>query len=240
MAKPNGAAPAAGELAVESLDAWYGQAQVLRSISLHVGEHEVVALFGHNGAGKSTLLRSIARLHRETAGAITFRGRSLAGARPDEMARLGLRLVREGSRVFDTMSVDDQLGLGARLSKRPRTEVLEGIYGLFPVLKERRAVLGGYLSGGQRQMLALAMALAGDPVCLLLDEPSTGLAHVIVDQLYDMIHGLAARGVALLIAEQTTERLAELARRGYLLETGEIRAEGDPSEFLRLGRKSQP
>jgi len=233
-------APAGGELVVQDLDAWYGQAQVLRSVSLRVDEREVVGLFGHNGAGKSTLLRSIVRLHRQTAGTVTFRGRPLTGRRPDEVARIGVRLVREGSRVFDTMSVEDQLGLGTRLSTRPRAEVLEEIFGLFPILKVRSGVLGGYLSGGQRQMLALAVALAGDPICLLLDEPSTGLAHVIVDQLYDTLQALAARGVALLIAEQTTERLAELAYRGLLLETGEIRAEGNPADFLRAARRSAP
>jgi branched-chain amino acid transport system ATP-binding protein len=228
--------PASGDLSVQGLDAWYGQAQVLRSISLQVGEHEVVGLFGHNGAGKSTLLKSIVRLHRQTAGQVSFQGRVLTRIRADEVARLGVRLVREGSRVFDTMTVEDQLGLGSRLSKRPREEVVEEVYGLFPVLKDRRRELGGYLSGGQRQMLALAVALAGDPACLLLDEPSTGLAHVIVDQLYETFQALAARGVALLVAEQTAERLADLANRGYLLETGEIRAEGRPTEFLALRR----
>jgi branched-chain amino acid transport system ATP-binding protein len=221
-----------GGMVVSGLDAWYGQAQALRGISLEVREREVVGLFGPNGAGKSTLLRSMARLHRQTAGGISFGGQSLERMLPDRVARLGVRLVREGSRVFDTMSVEDQLLLGARLAKRDDQEVLEETYRLFPVLKDRRREMGGYLSGGQRQMLALATALAGDPVCLLLDEPSTGLAHVIVDQLYATLRILAERGVALLIVEQTAERLLELATRGYLLETGEIRAEGR-SERLR-------
>jgi branched-chain amino acid transport system ATP-binding protein len=228
-----GVAVSTAGLGVESLNAWYGQAQVLRSVSVSVAEREVVGLFGHNGAGKSTLLRSIARLHKQTAGRVTFNGRDLSGARPHEVARTGVRLVREGGRVFDTMSVEDQLNLGGRLSTRPRAQVLEETYDLFPVLKERRKVLGGYLSGGQRQMLALAVALTGDPRCLLLDEPSTGLAHVIVDQVYASLATLAERGVALLIAEQTAEQLVAICKRGYLLETGEIRAAGPPAGFLR-------
>src|SRR5437660_557352 len=135
-----------GGLVVEGLDAWYGQAQVLRGLSLHVREREVVGLFGQNGAGKSTLLKSIARLHRQTSGDISFKGRPLGPARPDEVARAGVRLVREGSRVFDSMSVGDQIGLGARLSTRPRDEVVADVYQLFPVLQQRRKVLGGYLS----------------------------------------------------------------------------------------------
>jgi branched-chain amino acid transport system ATP-binding protein len=224
---------ATGGLGVESLDAWYGQAQVLRSVSVSVEEREVVGLFGHNGAGKSTLLRSIARLHKQSVGRVTFNGRDLTHLPAHEVARGGVRLVREGGRVFDTMSVDDQVNLGARLSSRPRAQVLDETYDLFPALKERRRVLGGYLSGGQRQMLALAVALTGDPRCLLLDEPSTGLAHVIVDQVYASLAILAERGVALLIAEQTAAQLVAICKRGYLLETGEIRAAGPPAEFLR-------
>jgi branched-chain amino acid transport system ATP-binding protein len=220
-------------LIIDGLDAWYGQAQVLRSISITVQEKEVVGLFGHNGAGKSTLLRSIARLHRQTSGRVVYDGSDLSRVRPHLIARAGVRLVREGARVFDTMSVEDQMKLGARLSRRPRAAVLEDTYDLFPILKDRRQELGGYLSGGQRQMLALAVALAGDPSCLLLDEPSTGLAHVIVDQVYASLAVLAQRGVALLIAEQTAAQLVAICRRGYLLETGEIRADGPPAEFLR-------
>jgi branched-chain amino acid transport system ATP-binding protein len=130
------------------------------------------------------------------------------------------------------MSVGDQIALGARLSRRPRSEVLDETYELFPILQQRRGELGGYLSGGQRQMLALAVALAGDPACLLLDEPSTGLAHVVVSQLYATIQLLAERGVALLIAEQTSEHLPGIAAHGYLLETGEIVRQGSPAEFL--------
>jgi branched-chain amino acid transport system ATP-binding protein len=222
-----------GGLVVDSLDAWYGQAQVLREVSIRVDEHEVVGLFGHNGAGKSTLLRSIGRLHRQIAGRVSFDGQRLSELRPHQVARAGVRLVREGARVFDTMSVEEQVNLGARLSARPRAQVLAETYDLFPVLKQRRAELGGYLSGGQRQMLALAIALAGDPKCLLLDEPSTGLAHVIVDQVYASLEVLAKRGVALLIAEQTGEHLVAMCNRGYLLETGEIKAQGNPADFVR-------
>jgi branched-chain amino acid transport system ATP-binding protein len=225
-------AVAAGGLVVDGLDAWYGQAQVLRSVSITVAENEVVGLFGHNGAGKSTLLRSISRLHRQMSGEISFGGQRLTEYRPHRVAQAGVRLVREGARVFDTMSVEEQVNLGARLSTRPRADVLEETYELFPILKERRRELGGYLSGGQRQMLALAVALAGDPKCLLLDEPSTGLAHVIVDQVYASLEILAKRGVALLIAEQAVAHLAAICNRGYLLETGEIRAQGPPQSFL--------
>jgi branched-chain amino acid transport system ATP-binding protein len=219
-------------LAVNRLDAWYGQAQVLRQVTVAVAHREVVGLFGHNGAGKTTLLRSIARVHRQTSGDIRWDSLQLDTMRTFDVARRGVRLVREGARVFDTMSVEDQLILGARLSRRPRGVVLSEVFELFPILRDRLRVFGGYLSGGQRQMLAIAVALAGDPICLLLDEPSTGLAHGIVAQLYETLRALADRGVALLIAEQTSTHLAAISERGYLLETGEIRASGPPSTFL--------
>jgi branched-chain amino acid transport system ATP-binding protein len=191
-----------------------------------------VGLFGHNGAGKTTLLRTIARVHRQSAGRIELDGRDLSPARADQVARAGVRLVREGARVFDALSVEEQLQLGARLSRRPSGEVVREMFQLFPVLEDRRRTQGGYLSGGQRQMLALAVALAGDPRCLLLDEPSTGLAPPVIDQLYAALRTLADRGVALLVAEQTSDHLPAIASRSYLLETGEIAAEGDARAFL--------
>lgn len=227
-----------GKLIVSGLDAWYGQSQVLRQVSVSVSEREVVGLFGHNGAGKSTLLRSIARIHRQTAGIISAGPQRLDPLKPVEVARAGVRLVREGARVLDTMSVGDQLTLGTRLSRRPRAQLLAEVFELFPVLHERRSVQGGYLSGGQRQMLALGVALAGDPRYLLLDEPSTGLAHGVVEQVYRSLEQLAHRGVALLIAEQTSLHLASISKRGYLLETGEIRAEGAPASFLTAATRS--
>jgi branched-chain amino acid transport system ATP-binding protein len=210
-------------LEVAGLDAWYGQAQVLRGITLSVPDHSVVGLFGHNGAGKTTLLRAIARVHRQCSGRIALDGRDLSSARADQAARAGVRLVREGARVFDVLTVEEQLLLGARLSARPAAAVLDEVYDRFPVLRTRRRQQGGLLSGGQRQMLALGVALAGDPRCLLLDEPSTGLAPAVVDELYETIRTLAGQGRALLIAEQASDHLPAIAHHSHLLETGELR-----------------
>src|SRR3546814_694471 len=190
--------PTVGDLHVEGVSAWYGQARVLHEISTNVPAGSVVALFGHNGAGKSTLLRSIAGVHTQCGGQVTVAGGRLDDKAAHEVARSGLMLVREGARVFDSMTVAEHLELGVRLAvctdRAPRTA--EEIYELFPVLGERSDARAGYLSGGQRQMLALGAAFASQPSCLLLDEPSGGLAPTVAREIFDKVAELAALGVA--------------------------------------------
>lgn len=194
----------------------------------------VVAIFGHNGAGKSTLLRSIARVHRQCSGQVTLDGQRLDEMPAHDAARAGLALVREGARVFDSMTVDEHLDLGTRLAastgRTPRTE--QEIFELFPALEEKRGSRAGYLSGGQRQMLALGAAFASNPRCLLLDEPSAGLAPVVAREIYDKVSELASHGVAVLVAEQNPQWLDTVAGHGYVLETGEVVRSGPVADLL--------
>jgi branched-chain amino acid transport system ATP-binding protein len=225
---------AAGDLQVESLRAWYGQAQVLRGITMDVPAGTVVAIFGHNGAGKSTLLRSIARVHTQCSGEVVLGDHRLEQMPAHEVARAGLALVREGARVFDSMTVDEHLELGIRLAtdtgRTARTE--DEIFGLFPALREKRSNRAGYLSGGQRQMLALGAAFASNPRCLLLDEPSAGLAPVVAAEIFGKVAELAAHGVAVLVAEQNPQWLDTVAQHGYVLETGEVVRSGPLEDLL--------
>ena len=221
-------------LEISGVDAWYGQAQVLFGVDMAVGPGEVVGVFGHNGAGKSTLLRTVAGVHRQAKGRITDADADLLGLRADTIARRGLYLVREGAKAFQTLTVHENLQLGARLARRSgrQARAMEEIYDLFPLLADRRETQAGLLSGGQRQALALAVGYASHATCLLLDEPSTGLAPSIVETVYEIISRLAEDGASLLIAEQNPDWLSHLATRGYLLETGSVAASGIPASFL--------
>jgi branched-chain amino acid transport system ATP-binding protein len=220
-------------LDVRDTEAWYGRAEVLHKITVTVGRGEVVGLFGHNGAGKSTLLRVIAGLHSRCAGQIEFDGKSFRGLKPHDRARRGLVMVREGAHVFSGLSVHEHLVLGARLGKisgRPSENV--DVYSVLPMLGPLKTRMAGFLSGGQRQMLCLGMALASQATCLALDEPSTGLAPAVSDLLYAAIESLAATGVTFLIAEQNPAWLARVANRGYVMEVGHIVREGAPDELI--------
>jgi len=216
--------PSLADLRVSSLQAWHGQAHVLHDVTIDVPSGTVVALFGHNGAGKSTLLRSIAGVHRQCSGHISIGGEQVDTRPAHRVAQLGLVLVREGAKVFDTMTVAEHLALGRRLAGKggrvPRTA--DEIFDLFPALAHRRTEQAGYLSGGQRQMLALGSAFASAPCCLLLDEPSAGLAPSVAEEIYTKVAELSAQGVAVLVAEQNDTWLQDVADRGYLLETGRI------------------
>lgn len=213
-------------LEIEHLNSWYGEAQVLFDIEMIVERSEVVGVLGHNGAGKSTLLRTIAGLHRQSKGSVTFAGLRLDQLAPHAVAICGVSLVREGARVFEPMTVEEHLLLGRGLARRAKRRVpeLEEIYGRFPMLKDRRRTRGGYLSGGQRQALALASAFAAGPSCLLLDEPSTGLSPAVSDQIHQSIAELSDGGVALVVAEQDPGWLEQVAQRSYILETGRMAA----------------
>ena len=220
-------------LEVRGLDARYGQAQALWDIDIDVGDAETVCIVGPNGAGKTTLVNTVAGLHRASAGTVTFDGDDLTGSPSYRVCDHGIAIVPEGRRVFPAMSVRDNLLLGAyRRGARPEyRQTEERVYELFPRLAERSGQWAGSLSGGEQQMLALGRALMARPRLLLLDEPSLGLAPVIVDEVFDAVAAITASGVGVLLVEQDVHRALEAADRGYLLIEGRIVAGGPASEL---------
>jgi branched-chain amino acid transport system ATP-binding protein len=222
-------------LALSGLEVRYGPVVALRGVSLEVRKGEVVALLGANGAGKSTLLNAVAGLMPATAGQIEIDGHGVAGSAPESIVRRGVALAPEGRRVFAGLSVEDNLRLGAAIvtDRDKRAELRSSALELFPVLAARLSQHAGTLSGGEQQMLAIARALMSEPKLLLLDEPSLGLAPIIVGQLFDLIAGLRERGVTILLVEQNVRRSLEIADRGYVLANGSIQTHGDSAELLR-------
>jgi branched-chain amino acid transport system ATP-binding protein len=225
-------------LKIDKLSAGYGKVQVLHGISLHVPKGQVVTLIGSNGAGKTTTMRAISGMIAPTGGSIALNGKAIAGMEPYDIARLGLAHSPEGRRVFATMTVSDNLTLGAfpRLTgARPKGDVagdLERALELFPRLKERRTQLAGTLSGGEQQMLAMARAIMLNPDVVLLDEPSMGLAPILVDEVFKIIARLKTEGVTMLLVEQFAAAALAVADYGYVLENGVINVHG-PAESLR-------
>jgi branched-chain amino acid transport system ATP-binding protein len=216
-------------LEIGRVTAGYGAVGVLEDIDLVVPEGAIVALVGSNGAGKSTLLRTISGLIKPAAGSIRFAGRDIAGARPDRIVAAGLLHVAEGRRLFRTQSVADNLELGLYGSGLDRTEArrrYELAFELFPILKERLDVTAGVLSGGQQQMLAIAQAMMRQPRLLMMDEPSLGLAPVIVDQVLEVVQRLRRNGTTVLLVEQMVERALEIADEGYVLQNGRMIGHG--------------
>jgi branched-chain amino acid transport system ATP-binding protein len=221
-------------LSASKVDAGYGHVRVLEAVSIEVGTGRIVALVGRNGAGKSTMLRTLSGLNRPTSGEITFNGRDITGARPNAIVAAGLLHVAEGRRLFRRQSVADNIELGRyglRLDEAQHRERVDRIHGLFPVLREKKDVAAGSLSGGQQQMLAIAQAMMREPKLLMLDEPSLGLAPVLVDQVLDAILTLRAQGVAILLVEQMVERALEIADDAYVLQNGRVIASGLASEI---------
>ena len=225
-------------LKIENLEAGYGKVKVLHGISLDVPAGKVVTLIGSNGAGKTTTMRAVSGMLRPSAGTITLGKRAIQGLESHRIARLGLAHSPEGRRVFPTLSVTDNLLLGAfpRLTgSRARGDVardLDRAMDLFPRLKERRAQLAGTLSGGEQQMLAMARAVMLDPEVVLLDEPSMGLAPILVDEVFRIISRLKSEGVTMLLVEQFAAAALAVADYGYVLENGRIAVEG-PAQRLR-------
>ena len=225
-------------LIIESLSAGYGKVQVLHSISMQVPRGQVVALIGSNGAGKTTTMRAVSGMIAPTGGTITLGGKRIDGLESYDIAKLGLAHSPEGRRVFATMTVTDNLTLGAfpRLTgSRPRGDVaadLERALELFPRLKERRMQLAGTLSGGEQQMLAMARAVMLNPDVVLLDEPSMGLAPILVDEVFRIIARLKMEGVTMLLVEQFAAAALAVADYGYVLENGRISVHG-PAAKLR-------
>jgi branched-chain amino acid transport system ATP-binding protein len=220
-------------LEVRDLEAGYGPIRALDRVSLDVDDGELVALIGANGAGKTTLLMAISGVVPPRGGSLRFAGGGLGGLRPHEVMRLGVGHAPEGRRIFPRLTVRENLELGGftQTDRGRLKRDIDEACGLFPVLGERMDQLGGTLSGGEQQMLAIARALVGHPRLLLLDEPSLGLAPLIVARVFEVIASLSARGIAVLLVEQNARAALKLANRGYVLETGRITLTGSGAEL---------
>jgi branched-chain amino acid transport system ATP-binding protein len=219
-------------LVVERLDVKYGSLHAVRGLSLEVGPGELVGLIGPNGAGKSSTLHAIMGAAPVTGGAVRLGDRSLLGRAPEDVARAGVALVPEGRRIFAELSVEEnlRLGLAGRRSSADGAAAIERAYDLFPIVREYRRRTAGALSGGQQQQLAIARALVADPVVLLLDEPSLGLAPRIVDVLFDALAAIREAGLGVLLVEQRAQRTVALADRSHVLANGELRLTLGPGD----------
>ena len=221
-------------LSVENLKVAYGGIQALKGISLEVAQGELVALIGSNGAGKTTTLKALARLLHPSAGQVHYAGKSLQHSPAHQRVRDGLALVPEGRGIFGRMSVLENLQMGAycRDDKPGIAQDMERVYALFPRLAERRVQLAGTLSGGEQQMVAMGGALMSRPKLLMLDEPSMGLAPMMVTKIFDTIRDIAAQGVSVLLVEQNAKLALEVAQRGYVLESGVITLSDSAANLL--------
>ena len=221
-------------LEIKGLTSHYGRIQALHGIDIEVRQGQLVALVGANGAGKTTLLRAISGVQPISGGSIHFSGQDMSRASADKRVRAGICQVPEGRQVFGPMSVEDNLLLGAYT--RPKAEVaadMERMYQLFPVLREKRALLAGTLSGGQQQMLAMARALMGKPSVLLLDEPSMGLAPLLIAEIFRIVASLRDQGITIFLVEQNAHAALSIADVGYVIETGAITLSGPGPELLK-------
>jgi len=220
-------------LEVRDLEAGYGPIRALDHVSLDVEDGELVALIGANGAGKTTLLMAISGVVPSRGGSIRFAGSPLMAVKPHEVMRLGIGHAPEGRRIFPRLTVRENLELGGftQTDRAKLSRDIDEACGLFPVLGERMDQLGGTLSGGEQQMLAIARALVGHPRLLLLDEPSLGLAPLVVAKVFEVIASLSARGISVLLVEQNARAALKLAHRGYVLETGRITLTGGGAEL---------
>ena len=220
-------------LQIQSVNTYYGKVQALHSVSLHVAEGEIVTLIGANGAGKSTLLMSICGDPRPSSGSITFDGAELVGLETPAIIHKGIAIAPEGRRVFARLTVEENLAMGAFFaSDAARSERMERVLRLFPRLKERFAQRAGTMSGGEQQMLAIGRALMSQPRLLLLDEPSLGLAPIIIRKIFEAIEQLRSEGVTIFLVEQNANQALRLADRGYVLENGRIVMEGSGAALL--------
>jgi branched-chain amino acid transport system ATP-binding protein len=219
-------------LEVKGLEVRYGGIRAVKGLDLRVAERELVTLIGANGAGKTTTLKAIAGLLRPAAGVVRYAGRDITGTRACDLVPLGIALVPEGRGVFGRLTVEENLAMGAYVRRDAGVaQDFERSYGLFPRLAERRKQLAGTLSGGEQQMLAIARALMSRPKLLLLDEPSMGLAPLMVQRIFETIRAVAAEGVTLLLVEQNAKLALEMCDRGYVMESGSMRLSA-PSQAL--------
>jgi branched-chain amino acid transport system ATP-binding protein len=220
-------------LELRGVDAFYGRVQALRGVSLDVDEGEIVALIGSNGAGKTTTLRTISGLMHPTSGTITLRGQAITNVDASKIVKLGVCQSPEGRRLFARMSVLDNLLMGAysRDDAAGVKEDMKRVFELFPRVEERRAQIAGTLSGGEQQMLAIGRALMARPKVLMLDEPSLGLAPILVETIFGIIQEINSRGIPVLLVEQNAQKALSVAHRGYVLETGVITQQGTGKEL---------
>jgi branched-chain amino acid transport system ATP-binding protein len=228
-------------LTVSNLDLYYGDAQALAGVSLEVPKGEIVAIIGANGAGKSSLIRTVAGIEKPRAGTISFKSQPIQGLDSHRICDLGIGQVAEGRQVFPTLSVEENLDMGAML---PRARAgakakREEVYAMFPRLAERKTQLAGTLSGGEQQMLAIGRCLMGNPELIMFDEPSLGLAPVIVQEVLHTIRGLNAKGITVLLVEQNVAVSLKISNHAYVLENGSVVMSGKGSELLHDDRVRQ-
>lgn len=219
-------------LEVENLSVAYGHVQALKGVSLEVGRGEIVVLVGANGAGKTTIMETVLGANEPQEGSIKFKGNMIQGHPVDKNVRDGMFLVPEGRGVFASMTVLDNLLLGAHHNLKESDKKLELVFDSFPVLGERRTQIAGTLSGGERQMLAIARALMSAPEMIMVDEPSIGLAPIIVNDIFDILVNLNKEGYSILLSEQNVHKALRIANRGYVMETGNIIKSGSAEELL--------
>ena len=220
-------------LKVNNINVYYGAIHAIKDVSFEVNDGEIVTLIGANGAGKSTTLQTISGLLRSRTGSIEFMGKDIGSVPPDKLVAHGLAQVPEGRRVFLQMTVEENLEMGA--FTQPNSTIapnMEKVYAQFPRLKERRRQVAGTLSGGEQQMLAMGRALMSNPKLLMLDEPSMGLAPILVEQIFDIIKELHKAGTTILLVEQNAQMALSVADRGYVLETGRVTLSGPGKELL--------
>ena len=220
-------------LAIEKLQVAYGKVQALWDVTLGVPDGEIVALVGANGAGKTTLLKTVSGLLRRQSGSITYDGKHIEEASPPEIVQHGVVHVPEGRKLFPEMTVIDNLLMGAfTVPQSERPQRLERVFEVFPVLKERKKQIAGTLSGGEQQMVAIGRGLMGGPKLLMLDEPSLGLAPILVEEVFRVITEINRLGVTVLLVEQNTQNALSLAHKGFVMELGRIALSGSGSELL--------
>ncbi len=217
---------------IKDLEVSYGSIAAIKGISLEVRKGEIVTILGANGAGKTTTMRTISQLLKAKAGSITFKGEELTKLPAHKIVKLGISHSPEGRRVFGILTVEENLMLGAFTQKSMDRETLDWVYKLFPRLKERRKQLAGTLSGGEQQMLAIGRALMSKPELLLLDEPSLGIAPILVKEIFREIKEISKSGVTVLLVEQNAKAALRLADRGYVLDVGKIALSGTSAELL--------